>query len=200
VHWIADLDEFGAGDGLLRVALPLLDAGLPSLQLRGRGRSAAELIRAGEPLREAAGRAGSLFLVNGSIEAANALGADGLHLPAAGPALGLARAALPAVTAVGRSCHDARELRGAAGADWVFLSPVHATRSKPGAAPLGIAGLTALLRVAPAPVYALGGITADNFAPCLCAGCAGVAAVRALRGAEGIRLLRAAREWSAGAG
>jgi thiamine-phosphate diphosphorylase len=194
VHWIADLDVLGDGAAVLAAAGPLLDEGLPSLQLRGKGRSAAELVRCGEALREAAARAACLFVVNGSARAARALGADGLHLPA-GPSLGAVRSALPAVVGVGRSCHDAREVSAAGGADWILLSPVHATRSKPGAPPLGLHALAALAARAPAPVYALGGVTEATFAGCLEAGAAGVAAIRGLRGESGLRLLRAAHRW-----
>jgi thiamine-phosphate diphosphorylase len=193
VHWIVDLDVTGESTSLLAVARPLLHEGLPSLQLRGKGRSAEQLIRAGEALREAAARAACLFVVNGSALAAAALGADGLHLPSAGPSIRAARAALPAVAGVGRSCHDAREVRAAAGSDWILLSPVYGTPSKPGAPPLGLDALAELTAAAPAPVYALGGITEANFARCIDAGCAGVAAVRALLGPGGVRLLRAAR-------
>ena len=56
--------------------------------------------------------------------------------------------------------HDRREVIAAAGADLVFLSPVFATRSHPGAPVLGRAGFHALAREARAPVAALGGMTA----------------------------------------
>jgi len=72
---------------------------------------------------------------------------------------------------------------------------VFPTHSKPGAVGLGSGGLARLLPLAPAPVYALGGVTASNFEVCLEAGCAGVAAIRGLRGETGLRLLDAVREW-----
>ncbi len=50
----------------------------------------------------------------------------------------------------------------AAGADGVFLSPVFATRSHPGAHPLGIHGFHVLAQQSPVPVIALGGMTADR--------------------------------------
>lgn len=56
--------------------------------------------------------------------------------------------------------HDARELAAAqrAGADLVLLSPLFATRSHPGARPLGPARFAALARRSRIPVIALGGI------------------------------------------
>jgi thiamine-phosphate pyrophosphorylase len=58
------------------------------------------------------------------------------------------------------SAHDAVELRRArrSGADLVFLSPIFATASHPGAAALGAIRWTGLARSAGLPVAALGGI------------------------------------------
>jgi thiamine-phosphate diphosphorylase len=188
IHLVADLDVLGE-DALARRVRALLALGLPSLQLRGRGRSAEELVAKGRPLRELAREAGALFLVNGSVEVARRLGADGLHLPAAGPEPESVRDAVAPCTRIGMSCHDRGELERAAGADWVFLSPVFTTASKPLAHPLGTEGLAALVPFAPAPVYALGGIEVESVADCLEAGAAGVAAIRGLLGPDGERLL-----------
>lgn len=88
---------------------------------------------------------------------------------------------------VGRSCHGAVELAGAAahGAAYATLSPIFATDSKPGYGPaLGVDGLAALLADAQLPVLALGGIQSDSVGPCLAAGAAGVAVMAAVMGAE----------------
>ncbi len=104
---------------------------------------------------------------------------QGLHLrsndelPAARPPL------------LGRSCHSIADLRRAAaeGCDYVTLSPIAPTASKPRyGPPLGPAGLRALLRAAAylqdprAPrVLALGGVTAANAGALVAAGAYGVA-------------------------
>jgi thiamine-phosphate pyrophosphorylase len=81
--------------------------------------------------------------------------------------------------AVGRSCHDAAELdrARAEGAEYATLSPVFATRSKPGYGPaLGLDRFAALCAGAGLPVYALGGVeSADRAAACRAAGAHGVA-------------------------
>lgn len=63
---------------------------------------------------------------------------------------------------VTRSTHDRREIVAAAraGADLVFVSPVFATRSHPGARPLGVARFGLMIRGIRVPVIALGGMNA----------------------------------------
>ena len=92
--------------------------------------------------------------------------------------------AFPAVRPplVGRSCHSAAEVARAAaeGCDWIFLSPVFPTSSKPGYGPtLGVEGLAALVPAAP-PVLALGGVRPQDVAGCLAAGAHGVAVMGAV--------------------
>ena len=102
---------------------------------------------------------------------------DGVHLSAADPF----PSARPSI--VGRSCHDAAELARAAaqGCDYVTLSPVFPSPSKPGYGPaLGPAGLAALIRPAGPLVYALGGVTPDRVAACRAAGAHGVAVMGAV--------------------
>ena len=83
----------------------------------------------------------------------------------------------PRPALVGRSCHHAVDIDRALEeqCDYVFVSPVYETPSKPGyGPPLGPAGLASLcppgLRV-----YALGGVLPDRVAECLGAGAFGVA-------------------------
>ena len=79
---------------------------------------------------------------------------------------------------VGRSCHGLDEVRQAEieGADYVTISPVFETESKPGYGPaLGLGGLGRIARQAHVPVYALGGIDLGRVAACRDAGAAGIA-------------------------
>jgi thiamine-phosphate pyrophosphorylase len=121
-------------------------------------------------------RCGAVVTTHADLETVAATGADGVHLPGGGdPAT--ARARLPGAL-VGASAHSPAEaaalLRG--GADYVTLSPVFATASKPGYGPaLGLAGLAETIARAPGPVIALGGITAANAAACVAVGASGVA-------------------------
>jgi thiamine-phosphate pyrophosphorylase len=100
-------------------------------------------------VRAAASRRAQILLLAGPAGEAQAWGADGSH--GRGPGHDGLRSA---------PVHDYVELRAAerAGADFVFLSPVFATRSHPGEAVLGIARFAWLARRTALPVIALGGM------------------------------------------
>ena len=128
-------------------------------------------------LREVA-RAQGLFLsIAGDAALARAVGADGVHLPEAqiGEAAGLGRRFL--VTA---SAHSLAALRRAAEVDAMVLSAVFPTASHSGRAALGVCRANLMARLARGPVYALGGISAENAGRLH--GFCGIAAIGALKG------------------
>jgi thiamine-phosphate pyrophosphorylase len=131
--------------------------------------------------------------VHGDIDAALATGADGVHLPAGGSPE-QARARLGKGALIGLSVHSAREARAAApAADYVTLSPIFGSISKPGYGPaLGVQGLADAVASARVPIVALGGITADTLAPCFAAGAAAVAAMGAVMAAADLEAATAA--------
>jgi thiamine-phosphate pyrophosphorylase len=114
--------------------------------------------------------------VHEDVDAAVMAGAGGVHLPGGGNPQA-ARARLPGGL-IGASAHSAMEastLLGS-GADYVTISPVFATASKPGYGPaLGLHGLAEIVARVPGSVIALGGISAANVPLCLSAGASGVA-------------------------
>lgn len=122
---------------------------------------------------------GLTLLVGADAGLAERCGADGVHLPERGlaeaPALRRARADWRITGAA----HGPEGLRAAeaAGLDAVLLSPVFATRSASGHAPLGLERFTELVAATSLPVYALGGIDARTAARLAGSGAAGIAAV-----------------------
>lgn len=105
-------------------------------------------------LRQVARRNCLMLLLAGTVGQALRWGADGAHGRAA------TRAPVPRGFVRSAPVHDMAELREAArgGANIVFVSPLFATRSHPGAAALGAFRFAALARAAPMPVMALGGV------------------------------------------
>ena len=98
-------------------------------------------------------------------------GAEAVHLSAGDPF------PTPRPAVVGRSCHTAEELARASaeGCDYVSLSPVFPTASKPGYGPaLGLDGFARLVPGVPV-AYALGGVLVGDVPGCLAAGAYGVA-------------------------
>jgi thiamine-phosphate pyrophosphorylase len=121
-------------------------------------------------------RWGATVTVHDDIDAAAMADADGVHLPSGGSPEA-ARLRLPGAL-IGASAHSAEEASTllSAGADYVTVSPVFVTASKPGYGPaLGLDGLARIVARATGPVIALGGVTAANAAPCLAAGAPGIA-------------------------
>ncbi len=129
----------------------------------------AELVALGRPY-------GALVMAHDDIDAVVATGAGGVHLPG-GSDPKTARARLPSGL-IGVSAHSPVEAASLieAGADYVTISPVFLTDSKPGYGPaLGLAGLAETIAIAKGPVVALAGITPVNSRACIEAGAAGVA-------------------------
>lgn len=118
-------------------------------------------------------RWGAAVGVHDDLAAAKALGVP-LHLPA-GASAGAARYALGPAQLIGQSFHWG-DGPAAAALDYVTLSPVFASDSKPGYGPaLELDGLEAAINRTAVPVLALGGIDAGRVRGCLTAGAVGVA-------------------------
>lgn len=146
--------------------LSLREKDLPAAERRALLRSLVTLGR----------RCDATVTVHEDVDAAVMSGAAGAHLPSSGsPAA--ARLRLPGGL-IGASAHSAAEASALldSGADYVTISPVFPTASKPGYGPaIGLDGLAGIVAQIPGPVIALGGITAANAALCLSAGASGVA-------------------------
>lgn len=157
-----------------------VEGGATALVLREKDLPLAERTRLGEQVH-AVLPTGCLFIVASDVELAQQLGADGVHLAARDTP---ARSSLPPELLVGRSCHDATDIRDAItdAVDYVTVSPVYATVSKPGyGPPLGPDGLGALTSIAGGTrVYALGGVDAAAVTECLATGVSGVAVMGAV--------------------
>ena len=147
-------------------------AGATVVQLRVKDAPSGEVVRRGAGFRDL----GVTFVVNDDVDAALALGADGVHLGQRDAGADRARAA---GLLLGRSASTMDQAL-AAEADYVGVGPVWATPSKLDAdPPVGLDELARICAAVPVPVVAIGGIDAANAAACIRAGAAGVAVVRA---------------------
>ena len=137
------------GDGLWRALARLPKGG--GIVFRHYNVPPAERRALFERVRRVARRKNLILLLADRPQVADAWGADGSHGP--GPARGTALRSAPV--------HNLAEIRAAerAGADFLFLSPVFATRSHPGARALGAVRFGQLALQTGLPVIALGGMT-----------------------------------------
>jgi thiamine-phosphate pyrophosphorylase len=145
---------------------------------------------------------GPRLLINGRVDVALAAGADGVHLPGGEDGLTpdevrkiFAAAGRVQTPFVSVSCHAIEEVEAARRqqADCILFAPVFGKEIAGVAASaaekrrmiLPGAGLKLLHQAcaaaAPVPVFALGGVTAENAAECMRAGAAGIAAIRLLQ-------------------
>jgi thiamine-phosphate pyrophosphorylase len=168
------------------------------LQVRDRDLERDERERLAVCLTRVARNHGVHVSIGADVELAAALGAS-VHLQSA-DTVSSARRRLSADAVIGVSAHGLAEAAAAAaaGADYVTLSPIFLTASKPGYGPaLGVAAIEAAAKL-DVPVLALGGVMMENVGDCLAAGALGVAVMgeimRSSDPAEMVRRFVAAME------
>lgn len=136
-------------------------------------------------LRAITRRTGTALSISADTALARECGADGLHLQTL-DAVREARALLGPSIVIGLSTHAPVEAAAAAeaGADYVTLSPIFTTSSKPGYGPA--LGTAALSRASTSgiPVLALAGVAPASVAGCIAAGAGGVAVMGGVMRAE----------------
>jgi thiamine-phosphate pyrophosphorylase len=170
-------------------AVRAVEGGATVVQLRLKGAPTEDVIETGRPFVDLP----VTFVVNDDVEAALALGADGVHLGRDDPG---AERALEQGLMLGTSASSVDEARAGErlGAAYIGAGPVWATPSKPDAdPPIGLDGLRDICAAVSIPVVAIGGIDATNAGECVAAGAAGVAVVRAAADAKAVSEALAAR-------
>jgi thiamine monophosphate synthase len=115
-------------------------------------------------------------LLTGDPAWVSELGADGLHLDSKALAACTQRP-LPGYYLLAVSGHSLDTLNKGSlvGASFAVLSPINYTSAHPDIAPLGWQGLSVIAAQLPIPVYALGGVSADDESAALEAGGQGIA-------------------------
>jgi len=188
LHVLTDR-EWSRGRDTLSVARAAIEGGATVIQLRDKAAGTRALVEEGLALRELTREQGALLIVNDRVDVALAIDADGAHvgqddLPAA-----LARALLGPERILGVSAGNLAEAEAAvaAGADYLGVGPIYATRGKADAGPpTGAALLRELAARYPVPLVAIGGITAGNAGEAIRAGASGVAVITAVVAADDI--------------
>jgi thiamine-phosphate pyrophosphorylase len=194
---VTDRSLCGGADGLVAAVEAAVQGGADAVQLRekdpdGRSLPPEDLLPLARRLRQATlGRA--LLLVNGSLDVALAVEADGVHLPASALSVWRPREAVPVGGQgflVGRSVHSLEAARRAEaeGADYLVAGPVYETRSHPGREPAGLSLIEGITRRVRVPVLAIGGVNAGRVDEVVRAGASGVAVISAVLAATDRRV------------
>ena len=146
------------------------------LWLRDRDLEPAERKALAFRLGDMVSRAGGCLSIGADIDLAAEVGTGAAHVREIAD-IARGRQALGSSALIGLSAHSVADAANAkrAGADYVTLSPIHETASKPGYGPaLGTGAIEQAARTGVA-IVALGGIEAVNAAAARAAGAAGIA-------------------------
>ncbi|MGO8246395.1 thiamine phosphate synthase [Rhizobium johnstonii] len=174
-----------AGIGMVETARLAVAGGATMVQLRDKHAGTIRMIETGRALKQALDGTGALLIVNDDVEAAIAIGADGLHIGQEDMDAMKARAMVGAEMILGLSV-ESEELANAVDPDlidYTGVGPVFATPTKADhKQPIGFDGLARLVKASPVPSVAIGGLKADHVAQVFAAGASGLAVVSAICG------------------
>lgn len=170
------------GRALPEVVEECLAAGLRAVQLREKDLSDAEFLPLARSIRDATRRVGAQLFINGRLQVALDVGADGLQRGHDALALPVLRSRAPELL-IGASVHSLEDGRAAErnGADFIVFGPVYDTPSKRAyGPPQGLEALTNVVKAVAVPVFAIGGITPTRVAAVSSAGAQGVGVISAI--------------------
>ncbi|VAX29072.1 Thiamin-phosphate pyrophosphorylase [hydrothermal vent metagenome] len=178
VYLITDCKRFQR-DCLLDSIEAALKGGVRDLQLREKDLPLKDLHSLAVVLRQMTERYGARLYINGRVDIALMVEADGVHLPEDGMPANEVKACYPHLL-VGVSTHSLDRARQAEknGADFITFSPIFATPSKKEyGPPQGLEKLRAVCKEVALPVLALGGISKDRVSTVLAEGAHGIALI-----------------------
>jgi len=168
---------------LVEVLTAAAEAGASLFQYRNKTASMKDAYVEAWALRQAALKAGVLFIVNDRCDLALAVDADGVHLGQGDLPLDLARKVMGPDKLIGISTHNPDQVREATAGkpDYLGFGPIFKPGSKQDHDPvIGLEGLRAMRRLTSLPVFAIGGIQIDQAGEVMRAGANGVAVISAI--------------------
>jgi thiamine-phosphate pyrophosphorylase len=169
--------------GLVAAVEEALEAGVRMVQLREKDLGSEELLSLARELRELTDRYEAFLLINGRIDIALTVEADGVHLAHKDFTPGVALSLLQQEAIIGVSCHSLAEALVAedGGANFITFGPVYPTPSKARyGAPLGTGPLKEAAKALDIPIYAIGGIDTERMGEVTAAGAYGAAVISAI--------------------
>ncbi len=158
-------EELMQDEDLITKSEAALVGGCKLLQYRNKHSEFDKKITEGNRLRELCDRYGAKLIVNDSIELANIIKADGVHLGQTDESITLARKTLGESAIIGATCHDSLSLAQNAiqeGASYVAFGRFFPSHTKPDASPAPLSLIMEAKNSLHVPVVAIGGINRDN--------------------------------------
>ncbi len=168
---------------LVEVLTIAAEAGAVLFQYRNKSAAMKDAYGEALALRQAAAKAGVLFIVNDRCDLALAVDADGVHLGQEDLPLDLARKVMGQDKLIGISTHNPDQVREAAAGrpDYLGFGPIFKPGSKQDHDPVvGLEGLRAMRKLTSLPVFAIGGIQIEQAGEVMRAGANGVAVISAI--------------------
>jgi len=157
--------------------------GVTMVQLREKEATTREFYQEGLKIKEFLGEHNVPLIINDRLDIALALDAEGVHVGQDDMPVAVARRILGDDKIIGASVFDVAEAREAeaAGADYLGLSPVFVTSTKPDlTAQIGIDGIAPIRQAVRIPIVGIGSMSAENAFEAVRAGLDGVAVVSAI--------------------
>ena len=171
--------------GLLETVRDAVRGGVTAVQLRDKTATTSALVKMGRDIATGLADTGVPLIVNDNVEAAIAIGADGLHVGQGDMKVDEARRLIGPDMLLGLSCETVEDARmtDPAIVNYIGISPVFATPTKTDHSPaVGIEGLRAIAAATPVPKVAIGGLKSHHFEAIFENGADGVAVVSAICG------------------
>ena len=182
-HWLD-------GRRLIDVVRESLDGGVTMVQLREKTLEEGKFLEEAKELQTLCRERGVPFLVNDNVEIAREMNADGVHVGQTDIPVPDVRALVGPDMIIGLSTHSPDQARAAAaaGADYIGVGPIFATRTKRNVcAPVTLDYLDWVAGNISLPFVAIGGITQENVAKLAGSGICGVAVISAIYAAKNIQ-------------
>jgi thiamine-phosphate pyrophosphorylase len=177
--------ELCSQHGLLETVRDAVQGGVTAVQLRDKTATTSALVKMGRDIATGLADTGVPLIVNDNVEAAIAIGADGLHVGQGDMKVDEARRLIGPDMLLGLSCETVEDARmtDPAVVDYIGVSPVFATPTKTDhSLAVGIEGLRAIAAATPVPAVAIGGLKSHHFEAIFENGADGVAVVSAICG------------------
>ncbi|WP_105386421.1 thiamine phosphate synthase [Neorhizobium alkalisoli] len=173
--------------GMVQTARLAVEGGVTMVQLRDKQASTAQMIETGQALKAVLASSGIPLIVNDDVEAAIAIGAEGVHVGQSDMGAAVTRQRVGQAMILGVSVETeelARQVDPSI-VDYVGIGPVFATPTKPDhKRPIGFDGLARIVAAASVPAVAIGGLKAEHAGKALAAGAQGIAVVSAICGQQ----------------